>query len=345
MIQKQIYLASQKYNLVLVHKLQKYLLNCNEAKIISINQVLKDMYLYYFFYNKEQYLFEHSFKFFICEYFFNYQKIKKTKKVLQNIHQHLFSLCIQPEWQAKCPKYLITYFNNDNIHVKLFKDVNKYNKSQINKNLFYKSYIIKKLKSFRYINESIKQWLQHGFYFSLNNIFNLKSKELYKQISFSFNSFYYLLLKIINIDTLWYFFFLLNTANFYQFNYNIKKKFSFKTSDLSKIKFFTNEIKNLLYRKNYLDHLKINTNIKKHDLLCKISKRIKTIYNYCFQMINLVWIQSMYKLVNILLYYWLKKIDFTSFYKLYKIQIKQKIYFINFYIYSCNIKKYYVYLF
>ena len=105
-IMKQIFIASKKNNLIYVYKLQNYLLNCNEIKVLLIDQILLKITLYYTSYKNIQLLVKSINKFRLLYTIFT--KIPKKSGtfyiIVEHIKQTLICLSIKPSWNARIPK-------------------------------------------------------------------------------------------------------------------------------------------------------------------------------------------------------------------------------------------------
>ena len=174
-IMKQIFIASKKNNLIYVYKLQNYLLNCNEIKVLLIDQILLKITLYYTSYKNIQLLVKSINKFRLLYTIFT--KIPKKSGtfyiIVEHIKQTLICLSIKPSWNARIPKCRYK-LNQQSI----------LNLSTNKKTFCYKLlivHIIKKLMSSNYLDNSISNWIYNKKYFHLCNLYNLNYKDFFKQ--------------------------------------------------------------------------------------------------------------------------------------------------------------------
>lgn len=102
-IQYKIYKATMYYQFNKVCKLQKFLLNSNEAKIIAIKQVTETIRIYYSNKKSTNFLISNEQKFKILKNFYN-NKIEDNINLyflVKKIHLWIIYLSMKPEWQAK----------------------------------------------------------------------------------------------------------------------------------------------------------------------------------------------------------------------------------------------------
>ena len=124
-IQYKIYKLSVYYSFNKVHKLQKYLLNSNEAKLIAIKQVIDKIYLYYKSKSSNKILISNQQKFDLLKNLYN-SKIKYDLNLYylaKQVKQYIIFLSIKPELQAK----FFYNFNNFKKLLNYIKYINKYN--------------------------------------------------------------------------------------------------------------------------------------------------------------------------------------------------------------------------
>lgn len=355
MIQKQIFFAAKTYNLDYMHKLQKYLLNSNEAKIISINQTLKEVYKYYNYYNKEKYITSDYKKFMILKFLFDIKFCKNQVNsiISEKIKQHLIYLCIKPEWQAKFIKglpesLLVSGFN-------LFTKTNLDNLYQTKKHrshkYFFAKNLISKLQFRHYFNQAIKNWLYNNYCANLHNLYNIKLKRYSKEridiLNYNhkaLNNLFLLLLTIMTIDFKWYFFYVQHINSTMKCikscNYTCNQD---KFVNFNSRVYLLNLIKLLLYNKNRFNQLKVSS-INKNDVFIKSYRIFKEYYDNNFLCISTDVIQRTNKLFNVTIYYWLKKILKATFYIFKNKHIKKANFYLNQYVYNFNVDKCYKFI-
>ena len=262
MLMKLIFVETKKHNLKYVCKLQNYLVNSSEAKILMLRISILEIY--------------HA----------HYKNIKDTliyininsKKIISNLYQssHYYSnkkieedtikkylkynlayMCIRPVWQARSVK---------NIH----KQLN--NKSEYNEYSFFfiSDYLKKSLKPYIDINQSIKYLLQDLV--CINNPFtqNIMYRDYFKSFRrtplISYKTQNYLIINLIYCI-------FLDNLNWYLFN-NLKKE------DLLKYVYHCNII-NCRQRE-------MNILIKEvvYSLRYNLIQKQKSIENYIFRLCN-----------------------------------------------------------
>nr|YP_009393501.1 hypothetical protein [Bostrychia simpliciuscula]ARW62063.1 hypothetical protein [Bostrychia simpliciuscula] len=344
MIQKQIYNATKKYDLHYVHKLQNYLLNSNEGKVISIDKVLKDVCNYYYFYDKEVYLIETYKKFTILKFLFNinFFKTKINSIIIENIKQYLIYLCIEPEWKAKFSKV-----SNTNSNFCKFHELKKYKSFKY----IFTYTLISKLNLIKYIKQSIIKWLYNNFCTNLDNLYNIKIIK-YKQKEIKTNNYTILsslsnlLLNVVNLDSVWYSFYIKNInciLKYTSLSYNTYS--SNKIISLNYNLSLIYSIKLFLYNKNNFNKFKINTFINKNYLFTKSKNMIQNFYNNNLEYITFNLINYTNKAFNTTMYYWLKKTTKFNFYSFKPKNVQMNNSSLNNYLYNYNINSYYKNLF
>lgn len=231
LIQNKIYQAAKKYNKSTIYKLQQYLLNSNEAKLISIKYIISAINKYYHSSSQRLYVKVNQInKIYLLRSLFNLDHLYKDNLyiIMQKIKQHLIYLCLQPEWDAKLDlKY------NNNYKINLYKAITLIKQSQINISIKsnqvynYDNYLINypfntkyiltkcistKLQSSNYINQSINYWLSNRYFLDSidldKNIFDNTYKYLYNLqhlllsvliVGYNWNTFYIKVAQKINV--------------------------------------------------------------------------------------------------------------------------------------------------
>lgn len=309
-LKKKIFQAAKQYDFKQVYKIQRYLLNSNEAKLFAIENVLKKNNLYTIN-NKD--------KFFIFKslYYLDNNKNIKIYLFIEQIKQYLIYLCIDPEWQAKS----VVYFYKIDLKKKdiFFYYINQYIFNN-NYNIKYIStnFLINKVKSFKYIHNTIKYWLYNNYYINLINTFNIvyNNKDLNcficKKNILIHKYFSNLIYNIYLLGLDWYVFYLSLSS----YNYNTENIFNTTTcSNIKLYKYIIYTIKLNLYTKNI--SYKLN----------------KIIERYFYKYSNYLYINEIeliYKKINFLLYYYCKKKYNIIFYKYNAINN----YYINIFLYG-----------
>nr|YP_009396790.1 hypothetical protein [Ophidocladus simpliciusculus]ARW65976.1 hypothetical protein [Ophidocladus simpliciusculus] len=345
MIQKQIYVATKKYDWKYVYKLQKYLINSNEAKILAIKNTIQCISQYYYHHEINTNIFNDCKKFYIFKLLFYIHTIKnKTiKTILEKAKQYLIVTTITPICKAKLSKYVYKYFLINTTRTNLFLQIrnNYINKYSCKKNMII-NFIISKLRSYNYVNKLIKNWLYQENFNEIYNHYDLNIIR-YKEkndIKLSTKKFIRLLLQIIYIDFHWYLFNIIKDEyNFFKFisNQHIKQINNYNNSLI----IFNYLIEKMLYRKILYGYKKINLLLDKKQMLY----RIKAVYQkYYINISSFIYLNhKLYcnNIINHFIYYWIKKQKNIQAYSLFKVSNLQGINkFLNISIYYSNIKKY-----
>lgn len=358
MIKKQIYLNSKKHNLINVHNLQKYLINCNEAKILLINKILARTYLYYQYHERSKFLIDNEQRFNLFASLFNQNDSndKATNKITQHVKQHLICISINPTWKARLTKSTTNYFSICKLNSHLIEDNNiKYFNYSKSSKYFLIRTIASKLKSSNYINKSITNWLNNQDCLDLSIVHNLQyskylntlSSKFYQLITKTSCDLGTLFLKILLIDPFWSLFNSIKKENkskillIYNLKYNcLKINNNYIYSDSQSL---SDLIRLFLYRKNYCGQNKINSFINKENLLSRVNKMCKQFYNINLNLIHISTITNCNKLTNNFIHHWTKKQSTIIPLPRVKVSKIQHINaYLNRYIYLCNTNNYYL---
>nr|YP_010619645.1 hypothetical protein orf375 [Tayloriella tenebrosa]WAX03658.1 hypothetical protein orf375 [Tayloriella tenebrosa] len=350
MITKQIYLAMKKYDLNYVYQLQKYIINCNETKVMLINKILCDLILYYSNCSNIKLLIRHINKLDILSSLIvkRLQSHQVNRVIIEYLKQDLIYTSIQPTLTAKISKKLTNFFNN----TQLKNNISFYNK--VSKKYFLTKIVIKKLGSYNYINKSIRIWLYKDICLNLSKIYNLKYKsciiekkiDVFKLITTTSKSLYFLINKILINDLYWYI-----------FNYVRKKDSIWKVIDDVKVVIFTNDVmvntlfktfntmfQQLLYRKTYKGFHRINVFNDNKNIVKKVKFLYKYYYSHIISFISLNLIENCNKLINCFTFTLIKKQNNQNLHKyeyIYKSLLINEL--LNKYIYFYNIEYFYQY--
>jgi len=297
LLQKKIYKASEECDQKKVYKIQNYLINCSEVKLIAIEYVCKSIINYYINYNKERYYINDKEKESIFNYLLKKENIlhDNIRYILEKINQYILYLCIKPEWEAKFEPvfqssiYKIEIYNFHKRLIKFFtrkvllKSYTKYGNhlySYINNKYIDIDYYINKISSLNYVNAKIKIWLNYQY-------FSEESNNIIPEInvvSFNYqNNLYRILQKILYTGIEWY---NLNciqrdSRSFYIFRYQrvfylennwININYTYNLSNNNFLNIFT----------IILEALGLNTNKLKFLSICS-NKYNLYFFNYCIQ--------------------------------------------------------------
>jgi len=295
LLQKKIFEAARKNNKLQIYKIQNYLLNCNEAKIFAIENIINSINNYYDFYNEEKYICSDEEKFIIFKYIFSiYSQVKILKSkvliIIEKIKQYLIYLCLQPEWQARFNYNIVLqnkYFTRNpisnfylievcNINIKYYSNFNF-------------NHLIDKLKSLPYIQKHIQFWFQNR-YFTKKKSFCLLSNLLKK-------------IWLLGLD--WYKFVNINFNNKY-INKKIDSKYLdnyFFNHEIDNICNIIHYIKSKLFQKNDINQWKFNKSIKYFIIINYIINYFKkSIIVYSYHLYYKL-IKKIFLAINIIIYY------------------------------------------
>lgn len=107
-LQKQIYKSAQYCNFQMMKKYQKYLYNCNEIKILCIQNIINYIKKYYSLIHDEIYYIDDKDKFIIFQCLFTKCKINDISTfIIENVKKYIMYLCIEPEWYTQNNMYII----------------------------------------------------------------------------------------------------------------------------------------------------------------------------------------------------------------------------------------------
>nr|QCI06323.1 hypothetical protein [Dictyurus purpurascens] len=323
-LQKKIYKSAKKCDLNNVLKLQQYLINSNEAKILSIQYIINQLYLHYICHNNTKYIITDKKKYKIFKFLFKQSKNISFNLVLKIVEEYLLYLCLEPELESKYPIFI--YKKNSSYYYyinKLYKiGLLKFN-SEINVKCKFLMDNLKKINQLKYI---IK-YFQYRFYYSFyNNLINYQKILSYydsQKVFINKNNYINLLYSsFINISKLgldWYTFYINRSCTLKKniiFTYNIQIKYYYYHNLIIKIlKFFIN-------KRNILKVLKIFEILKNcSDIIFYLDNELlKTIYLIINSMMYFL-SKKIYK--NIFIYHKnTKNINVTFNNIFYKIKMK-----------------------
>nr|YP_010851600.1 hypothetical protein QQP89_pgt015 [Echinothamnion hystrix]WGH14520.1 hypothetical protein [Echinothamnion hystrix] len=339
MITKHIYTAMKKHDLMYVYKLQKYLINCNEAKVVLINKIFYNLQLYYNnCINIKLFIKDINKLNLLYSLFITTSKV--DSQFFEQIKQSLIYISIKPIWIAKTAKNLtqlisiipFNYLLNENI----------------NSNSFLSKIIIKKINCYSYTNKSISQWLNQNICFNLPKIYNLKyiqntnigitnQSELNTKSS---ECLYLLINKIMVNDLFWYKFNCIrNSKNFFKIINNriLIRSNNSQTKDET-VNRFNIIFKQLLYRKTYKKFSKINVFNNNNKLLTNIKSLYRNYYFSFVVFISIDLTENCNKIINYFTYTLVKK-QIINYDYAYKLKIINQL--LNKFVYFCNIQYFY----
>nr|YP_009392036.1 hypothetical protein [Periphykon beckeri]ARW60384.1 hypothetical protein [Periphykon beckeri] len=343
MITKQIYLASQKYNLAYVYKLQKYLINSIEVKLILINQAIHDIQIYYSRCVDIKFLIKNINKLHILKSLLiqGYVSCNFSQIIIQQIKQSLICLSIKPTWKAKLSKNFIQYVSSTQSNQLLntyYKKKNTY---------FLTKMITKKICYCNYICKSVIEWLCHNILFSLQNIrydnYSVGNSNSFKvQIS---KPFFFVLSNVMLNDLHWHIFINIRKRNKDHYtNTDIKTTELYSKAMKDRLlKMFNLSLTHLLYRKSKKGFNKINIFNKSYKLIKKIESIY--IYNYSssYNFISTNFSENCNNNINSFIYIIKKKQANKIFDKLqFFYYINNVNHFLNKFSCFCNVRNFYL---
>nr|YP_009399490.1 hypothetical protein [Dictyomenia sonderi]ARW69096.1 hypothetical protein [Dictyomenia sonderi] len=346
MIKKQLYIAMKKYNLIRVYQLQQYIINCNEAKLMLINKIFRNLILYYSNCKNIKLLINNINKLDILSSLI----VKKLHSnqlnyiVIEYVKQNLVYISIEPTWTAKISKKLTEFIKTTRLQNSLSTS------SKTNEKYFLTTIVIKKLGSYNYINKSISKWLYKNVCLNLSKIYNLKYKEYVLEsrinaltlITKNSECLYMLINKVVINDLYWHIFnYARISSNFCKEIDNTQLVILDNNQIINNLlKTFNIILKKLLYRKTDKGFNKINT--FNNNVLNKLKFLYQYYYLHLISFIFIDLIERCNKLVNCFTYILIRKQISTTAIKskyIYKLKIMNQI--LNQFIYFCNIKHFY----
>nr|YP_009654351.1 hypothetical protein [Pleurostichidium falkenbergii]QCH39638.1 hypothetical protein [Pleurostichidium falkenbergii] len=347
MVTKQIYLSAKSNNLTYVHKLQKYIINCNEAKILFIHRFCYQISSYYNSCNAIDRLMLNINMFDLLKSLFSKSLSKFSLKNLirDYIKQSLIHLSIKPTYTARTVHDLIKLINQKLLYQLFNTCINTKINILLNKT------IVKKITCCNHVNKSINQWLNNGMCLNFVKVYDLKYRKLFTkqkdcQIRSkleTLNNLIILISKILYNDRYWYIFnFMRKEQQYFKITDTIllieAKKIGTKSTISKTFKLLVNRI---FYRNNRFGFKSINL----FKTYTKLVNEIKSTYQYHLYDINTFISIPLTKIcnniLNNILYVWLKRKIFTTTHTFHVIySLKQVNNILNKFIYLYNLKNY-----
>nr|QCI07799.1 hypothetical protein [Pleonosporium borreri] len=355
LIQKKIFQATKEYNKNKIYKLQKYLLNSNEVKLLSIDHIVKTIESYYSDNNIT--LINNQQKYLLYKLLFDAHLYSSNNLyfIIQQIRKYIIYLCIKPEWEAKLDfkfKQAFNFYTYIILQIKYINSKYIYNDffikdKQINYNLIDNTFIdisriINKIQSFKYINTCIKYWLVNDFFInSITKQLSNNEYEIINKINYLSNSLCLLPNLLYQINILGYFWHLMyykKIHNYLDNNRDSIIKYSILFNQNSSI---INET--VFYIKmQYVKNIKYKYSNTKH-LLQRLINILKLYYSDYLSYINYIYINdiySLYLLINIKIFYNIKKDKSLFRYNYFLYNINKNI---NTFIYTLKYMNYFKY--
>nr|ARW68687.1 hypothetical protein [Palisada sp.] len=348
MIQKQIYVATKKYNIYYVYELQKYLINSNEAKLISIKDIIDLKFVNYIeSLNHKSYIYECR-NYDINKTLFNkYLLLQNSWLIInQKVKQNLVYLSTLPMCKAKLKEkifrffmmYQSTYFSYFNIRLNKFR---------------FTKIIINKLQASKYIKKSTLNWVFSEDIYIWFTVVNISFQQCliykldeFKTLYIGSRNLFSFMSGILFLDRCWYCFRVqlkkYRTKNLkktvygfltYSSNIHINRQYINITKQLKvflhqrKQKRF-NTINILSYKNKFIDNLLrayLITNRRSKNFIFYNSAKF---YN---------------QFLNLFLYNYHKKRNYANIINMQNTKILKLNYSINLYIYYYNIVNFYIF--
>nr|YP_009397214.1 hypothetical protein [Thuretia quercifolia]ARW66400.1 hypothetical protein [Thuretia quercifolia] len=301
-IQKKIYKSAKNCNFKDVLKLQQYLINSNEAKIVSIKYITEQLYFHYTYRSNAQYIIADKKKYKIFKFLFTYNKDILYELLIRMVEKYLIYLCLEPELKSKYPIFI--YESNSNYFYylsNLYKiELLKFN-SKVNIKCKLIINTVKKIKRLKYISKYFGYKLYFSFYSSFINyqkIWSCYSKQkLFINKSNYLNIYYSFFFSIFTLDFYWYTF---CTNKFSLLRRNFKTIY-FKNTlyiKIERIKYY--------YEKLMIKIFKFSLSEKNR---FKIFNLFYILYS-CFEIVIYLSskvIKYIYSIINSIIYYLFKK--------------------------------------
>nr|CRF40100.1 Hypothetical protein orf371 [Laurencia snackeyi] len=182
MIQKQIYVAAKKHRLSYLYELQKYLINSNEAKLITIKNIIDKGYIYYMYYKDYTLSFSRNIINTSIEVIFYKYLLFSTNLSIFNIEvkKKLLYLSIIPVYRAKLKESVFQFLvhNRDNKIYSLYMLSNLFNNcDDILFNHNFIQIIVDKLQCSKSISQLIVNFLYSGDIYSSFNMRNINFQQ------------------------------------------------------------------------------------------------------------------------------------------------------------------------
>nr|ARW64956.1 hypothetical protein [Polysiphonia sertularioides] len=123
MLMKLIFTETKKHNLDYVYKLQNYLINCNEAKILVLSNLIPDTYYKYYDNIKNKLnntqKNDASTRSGLYKIYEKVQKPRLERKIIKrHLEQNLVYLCIKPVWTARSIRYTNEIIRQESVYNK-----------------------------------------------------------------------------------------------------------------------------------------------------------------------------------------------------------------------------------
>nr|YP_009294452.1 hypothetical protein Aspa_056 [Asparagopsis taxiformis]AOM65935.1 hypothetical protein Aspa_056 [Asparagopsis taxiformis] len=225
LIQKQIHNAALKCEYNKVYKLQNYVANSYEIKLLAIEHICKSFVQYKYYISSEE-------KKLIFQSFYNNNKItcKNILFIKEKVQQHILYLIHQSDWKVKFEPTIESKINNFQVH-NLYNRLTDFFDIKLNKKSVYCltytmyekyiniSYLANKILKINPISHKIKKWFDFQYYWEekINNIFVL---EISRQFTNYSNNLYNIYEKILFNGLEWHFLISMQMSNT-SYNYYI----------------------------------------------------------------------------------------------------------------------------
>lgn len=208
MLKKQVFFASQRYDLRYVYKLQNYIINCNESKVFVINELFTQLISCRLNSKSLKRDLNNVNKLEIF-YFISVKKLDSyiiNEYIIKQIKQHLIYLSVKPTWLARFTKRYTRSVHKTFVYTLKRIEVDFLYNSLLIKN------IIKKLQSCNYIGKSVSNWLYRSECLDYVNLYNANYRSCFSSIrairnfdfDFNIDSLTGLISRVTLNDLYWY---------------------------------------------------------------------------------------------------------------------------------------------
>lgn len=341
MLQKQIYNYTKRHRLTYITRVQNYLTNSNEAKVLAIKSTL-DKLLHYYVKPKYNKHYDRQLMYLnVLRSFFDKSLLKRrdSKIIIEAIKQNLLLLFLEPYQKARTTLYTFKQiYKISNFQCSRINHMNI--PSIIHQNIFIDAYWnIPKLRVSKKLTTLIRYWMFSG-YININikllrlEIFNLLNKNytlyLPNHKSIDTMPIFSVISSIFCLDIVWLLFFLVTEKNFiavYKHEGRLQQVDLFNTfiKYLNQINIYTQGIKDTILR------YEIN-------LINQVNNIHFRHYNEHVNHIHIPVTKTYNQYINNLIYHQRRNNYLTS---TVLRNIKTVNYSMNLFVYHCNIGIYY----
>nr|YP_009391626.1 hypothetical protein [Laurenciella marilzae]ARW59770.1 hypothetical protein [Laurenciella marilzae] len=358
MLQKQIYIATKKNHIDYVNQLQKYLINSNEAKLMSIRDIMSRMIIKTTHYKNRTGFFNVKSNLKVIKILFERHLLLNQNLFIvnQRIRQDILYLSVLPVYNAKLRKNtlrnLTCYNSYKNYLVYISNNYLSRFKYRQHRDDFIQI-IIDKLQPSAHVNMLITNILHECNIYLSFTVYNVDSQQCLRYKSNELKDFLIdsknlvqLISNLLLLDNFWFFFRLYLKK--YRTENTQKSTCKLVGDSLSAItdnRYVTisQKLKFFLYKKIYRNFKPIKIikykNKFTYNLIRLYLKHYKNLNDFLF--LNLV--QYCHKFINVFIYTYQRKIDYNSLIFMKSKKVFKFNYIINLHIYYYNILNFYAF--